>query len=241
MKILLVDDEHLARERLLRLLQKIRPDAVCLQADNGLTALDMVQREAPDLMLLDINMPGMDGIEVATHLQTMDSPPAVILCTAYDQYALEALQSQVIGYLLKPVREAELATALTGAARINRLQLAALRGEGQGRSRISSQTHRGLETMPVSEVRCFLAEQKYVTACGPDRELLIPDTLKDLETEYADSFIRVHRNALVSKAHIRRLHRAESGNWVVELNDVHIRPGVSRRHLAQLKEHLLLP
>lgn len=240
MKILLVDDEHLARERLLRLLQQIRPEATCLQADNGLTALEMVQREAPDLVLLDINMPGMDGIEVAAHLQTMDRPPAVILCTAYDQYALEALRQQVIGYLVKPVRQADLAAALTGAARINRLQLVALRGDGQGRSRISSQTHRGLETMPVSDVRCFLAQQKYVTACSADRELLIPDTLKDLESEYAQSFIRVHRNALVSKTHIRRLHRDDSGNWLVELEGVDVRPGVSRRHLTQLKEHLLL-
>ena len=239
MKILLVDDEALARERLLRLLRKIQPDATCLQAENGISALELVQRDAPDLVLLDIRMPGMDGIEVASHLQRLDQPPAIIFCTAFDQYALEALRQQAVAYLLKPIREAELATALSAAARVNRLQLAALRGDGEGRSQVSSQTHRGLETMPVSEVRCFLAEQKYVTACSPDHDLLIPDTLKDLESEFPGRFLRVHRNALVSVAHISRLRRDDNGSWLVELAGVDARPVVSRRHLAQVKEQLL--
>ena len=239
MKILLVDDELLARERLMRLMQKLQPEAIYLQAENGLEALDIVQQEAPDLVLLDIRMPGMDGIEVATHLQQLDQAPAIIFCTAYDQYALEALQHQAVAYLLKPVREADLEKAMAGAARINRLQLAALKGEGEGRSSVSSQTHRGLETMAVADIRCFLAEQKYVTACSPDQELLIPDTLKDLESEFAKGFIRVHRNALVSFAHIVRLHRDETGNWLVELEGVEVRPAVSRRHLPEVKERLL--
>jgi two-component system response regulator AlgR len=239
-KILLVDDEPLARERLLRLLQKIRPEATCLQAGAGLAALELVQREAPDLILLDIRMPGMDGIEVASHLQRMDQAPAVIFCTAYDQYALEALRHQVMAYLLKPVREAELAAALDSAARVNRLQLAALRGDGQGRSRVSSQTHKGFETMPVAEIRFFQAEQKYVTAYGPNQELLLPDTLKDLESEFSGRFVRVHRNALVSLAHVEGLLRDEGGSWLVDLNGVDARPAVSRRHLALLKEQLLL-
>lgn len=239
MKILLVDDEPLARARLLRLLQRIEPDATCLEAGDGLAALELVKAQAPDLLLLDIRMPGMDGIEVATHLQQMDQPPAIIFCTAYDQYALEALQHQAMAYLLKPVREADLVTALSRAARINRMQLAALRVEGEGRTQVSSQTHRGLETMPVSDIRCFLAEQKYVTACSPDHELLIPDTLKDLESEFGDRFIRVHRNALVSVAHIGRLLRDEKAGWLVELEGVEARPLVSRRHLADVKENLV--
>ncbi len=234
-----MDDELLARERLLRLMQNLQPEAIYLQAENGLEALDIVQQEAPDVVLLDIRMPGMDGIEVATHLQQLDWAPAIIFCTAYDQYALEALQHQAVAYLLKPVREADLENALAGATRINRLQLAALKGEGEGRSLVSSQTHRGLETMAVADIRCFLAEQKYVTACSPDHELLIPDTLKDLETEFAKRFIRVHRNALVSVAHIVRLHRDETGNWLVELEGVEVRPAVSRRHLPEVKERLL--
>ena len=239
MKILLVDDESLARERLLRLLQKIHPEAICLQAANGMAALQVVSEEAPDVILLDIRMPGMDGIEVATHLQKMEQPPAIIFCTAYDQYALEALRHQAMAYLLKPVREAELASALAGAGRVNRLQLAALRGDDESRTLVSSQTHRGLETMPVADIRFFLAEQKYVTAVSAEQELLIPDTLKDLETEFSEQFVRVHRNALVSVAHVIRLQRDDGGSWQVELEGVEARPAVSRRHLAQAKERLL--
>lgn len=238
MKILLVDDEALARERLLRLLRKIQPDATCLQAADGLEALQLVEQEVPDLILLDIRMPGMDGIEVASHLQQLEQSPAVIFCTAFDQYALEALQHQAIAYLLKPVREKDLASALDGAARVNNLQLAALRDGGPGRSRVSSNTHRGMETMPVDEIRCFVAEQKYVTACSPGQELLIPDTLKDLESEFQDSFIRVHRNALVSVAHISSLKRDGDGGWQVELMEMELRPAVSRRHLAGVKARM---
>jgi len=238
-KILLADDEPLARERLLRLLKKVEPDATLLQAGDGLAALEMVGRETPDLVLLDIRMPGMDGIEVATHLQQLEQLPAIIFCTAFDQYALDALQHQAVAYLLKPVREKELAAALSAATRVNSMQLAALRGDGQRRSRVSSQTHRGLETMAINEIRCFLAEQKYVTACGVDRELLLPDTLKDLELEFPENFIRVHRNALVSLEYIQGLQRDDSGGWVVELEGIEHRPVVSRRHLSEVKKRFL--
>lgn len=223
----------------MRLLKKIQPDAQCIQASNGSAALEMVNTQAPDLILLDIRMPGMDGIEVAMHLRQLDQPPAIVFCTAFDQYALAALQHQAMAYILKPVREADLATALAGAARVNRLQLAALRGDEQGRSQVSSQTHKGLETMPITQIRCFIAEQKYVTAYGPDRELLLPDTLKDLEEEFSERFLRVHRNALVSVGHISRLQRDESGSWLVELDGVDSRPAVSRRHLSDVKERML--
>lgn len=239
MKILLVDDEALARERLGRLVAKLRPGATCLQADNGVEALQLVQEQSPDLILLDIRMPGMDGIEVATHVATLEQPPAVIFCTAYDEYALEAFRHQAMAYLLKPVRSSELAAALDNAGRANRLQLAALRGPDQGRTQVSSQTHRGLEMMPVADIRCFVAEQKYVTACGPGGELLLPDTLKELEHEFKRDFIRVHRNALVSLHHAGALLRDDSSGWMVELDGVAVRPAVSRRHLAKVKERLL--
>jgi len=245
-KILVVDDEVLARERLLRLLGRLQPDAECLEADGGEEALALVAQHAPDLLLLDIRMPGMDGIDVATHLDTLERPPAVIFCTAYDQYALEALQHQAVAYLLKPVREQELSRALANAGRVNRLQLASLRSDGSAsgesghsRSQVSSQTHRGLETMPVADVRYFLAEQKYVTACSPTAQLLIPDTLKDLEQEFEQQFLRVHRNALVALAHIVRLQRDDGGTWQVVLDGVDECPAVSRRHLAQVKQRLV--
>lgn len=247
MKILVVDDEALARERLLRLLEKSHPDAQCWQAGNGEQALALAREHSPDLLLLDVRMPGMSGIELATRLESEEQPPAIIFCTAYDEYALEALQHQAAAYLLKPVRELDLTQALATAGRINRVQLAAL-AELEGtdaaevpreRSQLASQTHRGVETMPVADVRCLLAEQKYVTAYSPSGELLIPDALKELEREFGQRFLRVHRNALVAVAHVVRLQRDEQGPWYVVLEGVSQRPMVSRRHLAEVKQRLV--
>ncbi len=249
MKILVVDDEALARERLLRLLEKSHPGTRCWQASNGEQALALVRMHSPDLLLLDVRMPGMSGIELATKLETEEQPPAVIFCTAYDEYALEALQHQAAAYLLKPVRERDLTRALATAGRLNRVQLAALAELGDAdadagavpteRGLLASQTHRGVETMPVADVRCLLAEQKYVTAHSPSGELLIPDTLKELEREFGQRFLRVHRNALVAVAHVVRLERDEQGPWYVVLNDVSQKPMVSRRHLAEVKQRLV--
>ena len=238
MKILVVDDEPLARERLLRLVARIRPEATCLQAADGNEALAQVAAADPDLVLLDIRMPGKDGIEVAADLEQMESPPAIVFCTAFDEYALQALQLQAMAYLLKPVREAELEAALANAGRVNRLQLAALRNDDGPRSSVSSQTHRGLESMLVAQVRCFLAEQKYVTAVAPGQELLIPDTLKDLEQEFSGQFLRVHRNALVALEHIQRLEKHRDGTWQVVLDGVEVTPAISRRHLTEVKQRL---
>jgi two-component system, LytTR family, response regulator AlgR len=248
-KILIVDDEPLARERLLRLLQGLQPGSDCWQAANGEQALGLVQQHNPDLLLLDIRMPGMSGIELAGRLEQQAQPPAVIFCTAYDEYALEALRHQAVAYLLKPVREAELARALTAAGRVNRVQLAALtalageQADGAGeragqRTRLVSHSHRGIETMAVADVRCLLAQEKYVTACSPWAELLISDTLKELEHEFGERFLRVHRNALVARAHIVRLQRDEDGSWYVVLDGIEKRPLVSRRHLGEVKQRL---
>jgi len=240
MKVLLVDDEALARERLLRLLQKVRPRAECTQAADGSEALAQVAQYSPDLVLLDIAMPGVDGIEVAAALDELDNPPAVIFCTAYDAYALQALQHQAVAYLLKPVREAELVRALELAGRVNRVQLATLRHEAgaDARARVSQLSRDGMNSLPLAEVRCFLAEDKYVTACSPEGELLLSESLIELEREYGDNFIRVHRNALVALAHVTRLRRDDGGGWYVELDGVARRPQVSRRHLRSVREKL---
>lgn len=238
MKVLVVDDEPLARERLLRLLEKLLPDATIEEAGNGRQALGMVTTLQPDLVMLDIRMPGMDGIEVATNLQALKEPPAIIFCTAYDQYALQAMDNQAVAYLLKPVREEKLGEALQRAGRLNRLQLAALQGGTAGRSHLVSESRRGVETVEVEEVRCFIAEQKYVRAVHPDGSLLLTETLKELEEEFGGRFLRVHRNALVALRHIGGLDREGGDNWAVVLDGVEERPAVSRRHLAEVKETL---
>ena len=238
MKILVVDDEPLARERLLRLLHIVEPAAQIVEAGNGSQALELVAAEQPDLLLLDIRMPGMDGIAVASALQTLKQPPAIIFCTAYDHYALDALDKEAVAYLLKPVREEKLRVALARAGRVNRLQLSNLEGQSAARTHIVNETPKGVQMVAVGEVRCFIAEQKYVVALHPAGSLLIQDTLKELELEFAGQFVRVHRNALVALAHISGLRRDHAGVWCVELEGVDELPGVSRRHLGELKEQL---
>lgn len=239
MKVLVVDDEVLARERLVRLLHTLQPGGAFLQAGSGQEALALAAAEAPDLVLLDILMPGMDGMEVAASLDQLAQPPAIIFCTACDDFALQALRSHAVDYLLKPVRLAALQEALAKASRINRLQLAALHAEATGSPLVSSLTHRGVETLALSAVRCFLADQKYVIAVSPERELVLQESLKELEQTYGDAFVRVHRNALVALTHIVRLQREGRSGWQVELAGVEHRPAISRRHLAEVKQRLL--
>ncbi len=235
MKILVVDDEPLARQRLVRLLERLRPEADVLEAANGRLALEVVAEHSPQLLLLDIRMPEMDGVAVAAALAEEAAPPAIVFCTAYDEYALEALRHQAMAYLLKPVRERDLEDALNAAVRVNRAQLQALGLQEPGRQEVVSSGHRGMESLPISEVRCFLAEDKYVRACAPAGDLLLSDALKDLEQEYGARFQRIHRNALVALTHVTGLRKGDSG-WCVVLDGMELMPQVSRRHLAELKE-----
>jgi two-component system response regulator AlgR len=238
MKILVVDDEPLARERMLRLLATVAPDAQVFEAGGGEQALELAAAMQPDLLLLDIRMPGIDGLEVASRLQSQAEAPAIVFCTAYDEYALDALDKQAVAYLLKPVREEKLRNAIERAGRVNRMQVAGLQEGDAARNHIVSESHRGVEMAEIDEVRCFVAEQKYVRAVHPQGSLLIPETLKELEQEFGGQFVRVHRNALVALAHIAGLRRDAAEGWRVELAGVEESPGVSRRHLAVLKERL---
>ena len=192
MRILLVDDETLARDRLRRMLETTDEHEVVGEAANGLQAVTLCEECAPDLVLLDIRMPGMDGLEAARHFLELENPPAVIFCTAYEEHAIEAFDLQAVGYLLKPVRKDDLATALSKSVRLNRAQLAALDAADDGRcSHISARTHRGLELIAVGDVRFFQADQKYVTVYYSGGEIIVDETLRELETEFADVFIRV--------------------------------------------------
>lgn len=238
MKVLIVDDEQLARERLARMVTALEGHQVVGEAGNGRQALAEAQQTDPDLVLLDIRMPGMDGLETARHLSELDEPPAVIFCTAYEEHAVEAFELQAVGYLLKPVRRENLEGALDKAQRVNKAQLAALGGElaPSRRTHISARTRRGIELVPVEDVRYFQADQKYVTVRFGDGEVIIDEPLRELEQEFGDLFLRIHRNSLVAAAHIERLERTGPGQSRIRVKDVEEPLDVSRRHLASVRK-----
>ncbi len=237
MKVVIVDDEHLARGRIARMLEDLEDVEVIGQAENGIQAIELCNVEPPDIILMDIRMPGMDGLEAARHIVEMEEPPAIIFCTAYEEHALEAFDVQAVGYLLKPVRREDLNKALSSARRTNRVQLSALAEQDeQQRTHISARTRRGIELVPVSDVRYFQADQKYVTVRYSEGELLIDETLRELEKEFGEDFIRVHRNALVAGGYIEGMDRNEDGHYQIRMRDVDEQIPISRRHVASVRK-----
>lgn len=239
MHILVVDDEVLARQRMLKMLGAIEGNVIVGEADNGENALHAVENLDPDLVFMDVKMPGMDGLEAARAIAELDDPPAIIFCTAYDEYALDAFDAQAVGYIVKPVTEEQLLSAIDKAKRVNKLQRAAVSSgdaeKSDKRRHISAKTRKGIELIPLEEIHCFIADQKYVTVIYEGGEILIDDTLKELENELDDDFIRVHRNALVAVKDICGLERAQAGHFEVLLRGCKFRPMVSRRHLSSVK------
>lgn len=238
MKVLIVDDEAPARSRLRTLLQSVGDHEVVGEAATGEQALDACQQLAPDLVLLDIRMPGMDGLEAAARLSLAPRPPAVVFVTAYGDHALKAFETEAVDYLLKPVRRERLAEALKRACRLNRAQIEALSAVepevDPSREHLLCRRRGNLELIPLDEVRYFQADQKYVTVNHLGGEDLIEDSLKRLEQEFGERFVRVHRNALVAQEFIGGLERV-GNQYSLRVRDTEVQLEVSRRHLPQLK------
>jgi len=240
MRILIVDDESLGRDRLKRILAEQHEHEVIGEAVNGQKALEKIEELHPDVVLLDIRMPGIDGLEVARHLVGMDEPPGVIFITAYDDYALEAFKVNAIDYLLKPVRAERLSEALHKVSKPNKLQWKTLNREEDGspkaRTHLSSRTRKGIILVPIDDVFYFRAEHKYVTVRYSEGEVLIEDTLKDLEDEFGERFLRIHRNCLISKNHIQALEKNEQGQPCLKLRDLPELLEISRRHVTNVRQ-----
>lgn len=239
MRVLVVDDEHLARERLKRIVEAEPDHTIIGEAANGQEALEKIEALHPDVVLLDIRMPGIDGLEVARHLVGMEEPPAVIFTTAYDDYALEAFKVNAVDYLLKPIRPEKLSEALKKALKPNKLQWRTLNREEDGRPRarthISTRTRKGIVLVPIDQIYYFRAEHKYVTVRTKENSWLIEDTLKELETEFGERFLRIHRNSLIARDYLVALERNKDGQVTIRLRDLDEVLEVSRRHLANVR------
>src|SRR5689334_10289801 len=182
LRVLIVDDEAPARDRLKSLIAEIGDHEVAGEATNGEEALKLAVDLSPDVVLLDVRMPGMDGIDAARHLNVLAEPPAVIFATAYDEYAVNAFDAQAVGYLLKPIRKEKLAAALLQAGRLTRPQLQKI-AASERRTHVAARHRDGLRLIPVEEVQFFLADQKYTTVRHLRGEDLIEDSLRTLEDE----------------------------------------------------------
>ena len=240
LRVLIVDDEPLARARLRALRDAQEGVEVVGEAGDGVAALDASGDDPADLVLLDIAMPGIDGLETARRLAALDPPPAVVFCTAYDAHALSAFEAQAIDYLVKPVRAERLKAALDKA----RTYLAG-RGRGAGaapvpnaRTHLSARLRGSLRLIPIEDIRYLQADEKYVVVHHARGEDLIEESLKSLETEFPDRFVRIHRNCLVAREDIMELRRSPEGTVHAVLRDVATPLEISRRCLTQLREML---
>ncbi|MCK9815922.1 DNA-binding response regulator [Pseudomonas chlororaphis] len=243
MNVLIVDDEPLARERLSRMVSELEGYSVLEpSATNGDEALALIDSLKPDIVLLDIRMPGLDGLQVAAKLCERESPPALVFCVSPDEFPVDAFSASEVGHLLKPVRPESLLEALKTAEKPNRVQLAALTRpaaeSGNGpRSHISARTRKGIELIPLDQVVYFIADHKYVTLRHEGGEVLLDEPLKALEDEFGERFVRIHRNALVARERIERLQRTPLGHFQLYLKglngDALI---VSRRHVAGVRK-----
>ena len=234
-KAVIIDDEYYARVMVKNLLGKFEDKIeIAGEAQNGNEALKAISEIKPDLIFLDINMPGLNGFEV---LERLDDPPFVIFTTAYDQYAVEAFETEAVGYLLKPVRKEKLAHALRHASRISPARLTKIAQSARiehRRDQICARLGEQLRLIPIADIYYFLSDQKYITVRHKHGENLIDESLKALGDEFAADFVRIHRNALVAEKQISAVERGDDGHYVVRVRDCGDVLEVSRRHAAEL-------
>jgi len=236
-RVLIVDDEPLARGRIRQQVEAIEGYEVAGEAESGLQAIEMAASTRADILLLDIRMPGMNGLEVGRHLSTTEHPPAVIFTTAYSEHALEAFQAHAVDYLLKPVREEKLAAALVAARKLSRAQMQKVDEELDSgrRSHICARVRGDLQLINVTDIYYFKADSKYVEVRHTDGTVLIEESLVTLEKEFEGDFFRVHRNALVASAYVDGLQKGGDGHSYVHMSGITETVEISRRHLPAVR------
>jgi two-component system response regulator AlgR len=266
LRVLVVDDEPLARRRMAQLLGDCAARMSLEQvgeADSGSRALELAQALAPDAVLTDIAMPGMDGIELARHLQALARPPAVIFVTAFEDHAVRAFELRALDYLLKPVREERLRAALLrvpvplpqspqqAPPLAERLAQAA-QSLGRARGHLTIVERGRIQLVPVDEVLVLQADQRYVAVRTAQREYLLEESLTALEAEFGGRFLRIHRNALVARAAIASVERSRAGRpgtegegaegaWTMQVRGIAEALPISRRQLPLVREALAAP
>jgi two-component system response regulator AlgR len=239
MRLLIVDDEPLARERLATMVREIGGYEVVADAADGREAIMLCEERQADCVLLDVSMPTMDGLEAARHLSQLPQPPAIVFCTAHDEHALAAFEASAIDYLVKPVRRERLATALEKARRFTGERLAEITTrmpDRQRRTHVCARIRGNLRLVPVEDILYFLAEDKYVVVHWTGGEVLIEESLRALEEEFGERFVRIHRNCLLAVERIAGLQRLTDGRVLAEVRGAAAPLEVSRRNLPALRK-----
>jgi two-component system response regulator AlgR len=239
MKILIVDDEPLARARLRALIDELGCCEIVADVSNGNEALSVAHAFQPEVILLDIRMPGMDGMEAAQQFALQHPAPAIIFTTAFSQHAVEAFEHHAVDYLLKPIRKERLEKALKRAYSFLQTQSSSMPiGTPKARTHISYHFRGELRLVPVNQIYYFSAEQKYVVVHWAEGEALISESLKELEQEFAGQFLRIHRSTLVAMGQIRSLSKEKNSRSYIHLKELDESLEVSRRHLQEVKKLL---
>lgn len=239
MKVLLVDDEPLARARLATLLRDMDDVELAGEAGDGRAAVEAAERLRPDVVLLDIRMPLMDGLEAARHLARFEHPPAIVFCTAYDEHALAAFDAGAVDYLVKPVRLERLRGALDRARRFAPMELEKLGANAAAparRSHLCARVRGNLVLVAVADIHYLLAEDKYVVVHHARGEVLVEESLKALEDEFGERFVRIHRNCLVARERLGGLTRSADGRIFAQVEGASVPLEVSRRNLPGLRQ-----
>ncbi len=240
LRVLVIDDEALARSRLRTLLGDCTAPAVAhiTEAANATQAIEALRRQSFDVALLDIHMPGADGLTLARMLREMDQAPVVVFVTAHADYAVQAFELDAVDYLTKPVRLERLQTSLQ---KVERTMSVIRRPEGGLNEDILIIQERGRTLrLPLAQVLYFKAELKYITVRTPQKSYLLDGSLSELEDKYARQFMRIHRNALIARHAVRALEKyrdpEEGEGWAVRLEGIEELLFVSRRQVAAVRE-----
>lgn len=229
LRVLVVDDEQPAARRIQQLVDEVDRVQVVGTEHRALQVVDKCRELKPDVILLDVEMPGLNGIGLARELRRLTPAPVIVFVTAHEDYAVDAFELAAADYLLKPVRLERLSQALERA----RLRL------NTRPAVLSARLGERLISIPVDRIRVLLAEDKYTAVHHVDGQLLIDESLVSLEQRFPERFIRAHRNALVSRDHLRGLFRDTDGADRIELEGVDLKPEVSRRNRSRIRRLLL--
>lgn len=238
MKVLIVDDEKPARDRLARMIDNLPDYELVGQANNGQQAIELAASGEADIVLMDIRMPGLDGIQAARHLSELEQPPAVIFTTAFADHALEAFETHAVDYLLKPVKKDRLLAALEATQKPTRAQAeqnSDVLSRIEARQHICARMRGNLVLVKIDDIYFFHAEQKYVTVRHRGGEVLIEDALKNLEQEFSDRFVRIHRNALVNLDFLAGM-LAQDDVQHLRFKEIDNTLEISRRHLPSIRK-----